>query len=457
MPSRPSLQTSGKKPRVVGSHEKPIVAIVGRPNVGKSALFNRLVGSRVALVEDLPGTTRDRLYGDVEWRGKEFRVVDTGGLEPAAQASYPALVREQVERAVEESQAILFVVDAKEGMTAGDLEVADVLRRAAKPVLLLANKAESDARREEAVQFFELGLGEALPVSAHHGAGVADVLDLAADMLPPAVAGEAVEALRTAIVGRPNVGKSMLLNAILGEERVVVSEMPGTTRDSIDTAFEYDGHHLILVDTAGVRRRGHIQRGLEKHAVLRARNAMERCDVALLVIDADEGFTAQDAHIAGYAIDALRGLVLAVNKWDLMDEGKAARRQFEVAVRQRLRFAPWIPLCFVSAKERTGLGPMLELTLAVGEERQRRIATAELNNVIGRATAAHSPPSVHGRRPKILYVTQAATAPPTFVFFTGGPSRFHFSYRRYLENSLREAFGFAGTPLKLVFRGREKR
>ena len=457
MPSPSSLQASGKKPEAVGTGEKPVVAIVGRPNVGKSALFNRILGHRVALVEDLPGTTRDRLYADIEWQGKEFRIVDTGGLEPEAKASYPALVREQVQTAVEESQLILFVVDAKDGMTSGDLEVADVLRKGSKPVLLLANKAESESRRESAVEFFELGLGEAIAVSAHHGTGIADVLDLAAEMLPSASPAEAVDALRVAIVGRPNVGKSMLLNAILGEERVIVSELPGTTRDSIDTEFEYDGHRLILVDTAGVRRRGQIQPGLEKHAVLRARGAMERCDVALLVVDAVEGFTAQDAHIVGYAIDALRGLVLAVNKWDLMGEGKSARTQFEMTIRQRLRFAPWVPLCFVSAKEKTGLRPMLHLALKVGEEHKRRVSTAELNTVVQRVTAAHSPPSVRGRRLKILYATQAASAPPTFVFFTSSSSGWHFSYRRYLENSLRKAFGFSGTPMKLIFKGREGR
>ncbi len=457
MPSSSSLRTSGKEAQAAGRGEKPVVAIVGRPNVGKSALFNRMVGNRVALVEDLPGTTRDRLYADIEWQGKKFRIVDTGGLEPAAKATYPALVREQVQTAVDESQLILFVVDAKDGMTSGDLEVADVLRRASKPVLLLANKAESESRRECAVEFFELGLGEAIAVSAQHGTGIADVLDLAAEILPPAEAAEAVEALRVAIVGRPNVGKSMLLNAILGEERVVVSDLPGTTRDSIDTAFEYDGRHLILVDTAGVRRRGHVQRGLEKHAVLRARSAMERSDVALLVIDASEGFAAQDAHIAGYAIDALRGLVLAVNKWDLMGEGKAARTQFELGLRQRLRFAPWVPLCFVSAKERTGLRPMLKLALQVGEERKHRVSTAELNTLVQRATAAHSPPSVRGRRLKILYATQAASSPPTFVFFASAASGWHFSYRRYLENSLRKAFGFTGVPIKLIFKGREGR
>ena len=421
MPQPSSLRAESKKPHALDTRDVPVVAIVGRPNVGKSALFNRIVGGRVALVEDLPGTTRDRLYSDVEWRGKEFRLADTGGLEPEAKASYPALVREQVERAVGESEIILFVVDAKEGMTAGDTEVADILRKASKPVLLLANKAESESRREGAVEFFELGLGEAIAVSAHHGTGIAEVLDLAAEMLPAVPPAEATEALRIAIVGRPNVGKSMLLNAILGEERVIVSELPGTTRDSIDTAFEYDGHDLILVDTAGIRRRGQIQRGLETHAVLRARNAMERCDVALLVVDAGEGFTAQDAHIAGYAIDALRGLVLAVNKWDLIGDGKAARKQFEMSVRQRLRFAPWVPLCFVSAKEGTGLRPMLRLALQVGDERKRRVSTAELNTLVQRATVAHSPPPVRGRRLRILYATQAAAAPPTFVFFTSGP------------------------------------
>jgi GTP-binding protein len=416
-----------------------------------------MVRGRVALVEDVPGTTRDRLYGNVEWRERLFRLVDTGGLDLEARTSLSTQVRQQVQAAVDEAQVILFVVDASEGVTAGDLEVADVLRRTAKPVLMLANKAESKARQEGAVEFYELGLGEPLPVSAHHGSGVADVMDLLIDILPPAAAGEEAEALRIAIVGRPNVGKSMLLNAILGEERVIVSEVPGTTRDSIDTPFEYAGQRLILVDTAGIRRRGHVERGLEKHAVLHAQRAVERADVALLLLEAPQGVTAQDTHIAGYVAEAFCGLVLVANKWDLVGGDGSNRQEFERLARQRLRFAAWAPLCFVSAKERTGLPALLEQTLRVGQERRRRIPTAELNALAERATAEKPPPMSGSRRLKLFYATQAEAAPPTFVFFVNDASLIHFSYRRYLERVLRKAYGFQGSPLRLVFRSRRER
>jgi len=435
----------------------PVVAIAGRPNVGKSALFNRMVRGRVALVEDIPGTTRDRLYGNVEWQGRLFRLVDTGGLDLEARTPLSAQVRQQVQAAVDEAQVILFVVDAREGVTAGDLEIADVLRRTAKPVLMLANKAESKARQEGAVEFYELGLGEPLPVSALHGTGVADVMDLLIDILPTATAEKEAEALRIAIVGRPNVGKSMLLNAVLGEERVIVSEVPGTTRDSIDTPFEYGEQRLILVDTAGIRRRGHVERGLEKHAVLRAQRAVERADVALLVLEAPEGVTAQDAHIAGYVAEAFCGLVLVANKWDLVGGDGSNRQEFERLARQRLRFAVWAPLCFVSAKERTGLPALLEQTLRAGQDRRRRIPTAELNSLVERATAEKPPPTSGSRRLKPFYVTQAEAAPPTFVFFVNDASLVHFSYRRYLEKVLRKAYGFQGSPLRLVFRSRRER
>jgi GTP-binding protein len=439
------------------SPSRPVVALVGRPNVGKSALFNRMLGGRKALVEEIAGTTRDRLYGDVEWREWEFRLVDTGGLLLDESPPYSALIRRQVEIAIEEAQVILFVVDAKEGLTAADLDVADVLRRTAKPVLLLANKAESRSRREAAVQFYELGLGEPIPVSAHHGQGVADVMDMVVEMAPASPAVEAAEALAIAIVGRPNVGKSMLLNAILGEDRVIVSDEPGTTRDSIDTPFQFQEQELLLLDTAGIRRRGRVQRGVEKHSVLRAERAVERADVALLLMDAGEGVAAQDTHIAGLIADAYVGLVLVVNKWDLIDPAPTFRKQFERVVRHRMRFAPWAPLCFISAKEGMGIDGLLAEALKVGEERRKRISTGELNAVVQRAIGERGPPSVGGRKLKVLYCTQVQAAPPTFVFFVNDASLLHFSYRRYIENRLRRVFGFAGTPLRLVFKGREGR
>jgi len=436
------------------STTEPIVALVGRPNVGKSALFNRMLGGRKALVEEAAGTTRDRVYGDVEWCGKRFRIVDTGGLLMDGSLPYSDLVRSQVETAAAEAEVILFVVDGKEGLTAGDRDVADRLRRVAKPVLLVANKTESEYRRESAVEFYDLGLGEPTPVSALHGMGVGDLMDMLADMLPDTAVAEPSTALSIAIVGRPNVGKSMLTNAILGEERVIVSETPGTTRDSIDTPFEYGGRKLTLIDTAGIRRRGRVEAGVEKHAVMRAQAAAQRADVALVLIDAGEGLTAQDGHIAGLIADSFVGIVLVANKWDLSPPEPVYRKEFSRIVRHRLRFAPWAPLCFVSAKEGTGIDAMLAEALHVGEERQKRLPTAEVNAIVQRAVGDRSPPSTRGRKLKVLYVTQVQVAPPTFVFFVNDATLLHFSYQRYLENQLRKAYGFDGTPLKLVFKSR---
>jgi GTP-binding protein len=443
--------SQGKGPTAA---RKPLVAIVGRPNVGKSALFNRLIGSRKALVEDIPGTTRDRLYADVEWAERVFTLVDTGGLDPSGEEGYTPLVKRQVEMALAEADVIVLVVDARDGLNATDLEIADLLRRADKPVILAANKADNEARREEAVQFYELALGDPIPVSAYHGLGLAEVMDRLVPLLPAGAATTAPAGLRLAIVGRPNVGKSLLLNAILGQERVIVSEEPGTTRDAVDITFHYQEQDLVLVDTAGIRRRGRIQSGVEKHSVLRAQQAIDRCDVALVVIDASEGITAQDTHIVGYGAEATKGLVVAVNKWDLVPKDGETRAAFTKAARARLRFLPWAPLCFVSAKERTGIPELLDAALAVGAAREQRVPTAELNAAMRKAVAAHGPPSVGRQRLKLLYVTQAQTRPPTFVFFVNEPSLLHFSYRRYLENSIRKAFGFQGTALKLVFRSR---
>jgi len=434
----------------------PVVAIVGRPNVGKSALFNRLIGSRKALVEDIPGTTRDRLYADVEWEKQAFTLVDTGGLEPTGEAGYQPLVKHQVEVALAEADVVVLVVDARDGLTATDLEIADLLRRSAKPLILVANKADNEARRQAIVQFYELALGDPLPVSAQHGLGLGDLMDSLVEMLPAVAGQEAAAGLRLAIVGRPNVGKSMLLNAILGQERVIVSAEPGTTRDAIDTAFRYLDRDLVLVDTAGIRRRGRIQGGLERHSVLRAQEAIDRSDVTLLVIDASEGITAQDTHIAGYVAEAAKGLVVAINKWDLMPPDDDARKAFVRTAQTRLRFVPWVSLCLVSAKERTGVDELLAAGLAAGAAREQRVPTAELNATMRRALAAHGPPSVRGRRLKLLYITQAAVRPPTFVFFVNDAALLHFSYRRYLENFIRRSFGFEGTALRLIFRSRSE-
>jgi GTP-binding protein len=443
------------------THPLPIVAIVGRPNVGKSALFNRLVGGRPALVEDLPGTTRDRIYGEAHWRARDFTVVDTGGLEPDIPGTYTPLIRAQVEQALDEAEIILFVVDTISGITAADHEVADLLRRTKKPVLLLANKAENREREEAAVAFYELGLGEPIPISAHHGHGVADVLDMVADTLPEIESPEEDDALRIAIVGRPNVGKSSLLNAILGEERVIVSDVPGTTRDAIDTRFEFEGQPLVLVDTAGLRRRGHIERGVEQHSALRARRALERSQIALCVIDLTEGFTAQDAHVIGYALDTYRGVVVVANKWDLVrdaaEDGKEpwTQEQWERRIKWKVKFASWISVKFTSAKHGEGIRQVLQEAVRVGEERTRHVDTGALNNAVRKAVAQKPPPTpAKGKRLKLLYVTQAEVDPPTFVFFLNDASQVHFSYKRYMENVIRRTFGFAGTAIRLVFRGR---
>jgi GTP-binding protein len=438
------------------SSSAPVIAIVGRPNVGKSALFNRIVGARQALVEDLPGTTRDRIYGEAEWRGRAFTVVDTGGLEPDVPGTYTPLVRAQVQQALHEAAIVLFVVDAKDGATAADEEVADVLRRGAKPVLLLANKADNDERQESAVVFYELGLGEPIAISAQHGHGVADVLDMVVETLPLSEPSGDEQGLRLAIVGRPNVGKSSLVNAVLGEPRVIVSDVPGTTRDAIDSPFTFRGERLVLVDTAGLRRRGSIERGVEQHSALRARRAIERADIAVCLFDMTEGFTAQDAHIVGFALDAARGVIVAGNKWDLVREAGMTEEDWRRRLRWKLKFAPWISLAFISAATGEGIDDVLAEAVRIGEERSRRVDTGQLNQVIRRAVAEKPPATpAKGKRIKLLYVTQAEVQPPTFVFFLNDASLVHFSYRRYMENVIRRSFGFTGTAIQLVFRGRK--
>ncbi len=433
----------------------PIVAIVGRPNVGKSAIFNRIVGRRQAIVEDLPGTTRDRLYADAEWRDAHFRVIDTGGLDISEQGGYPELIRRQVEIAVSEASLLLFIVDTKDGVLAGDRDVAEILRRTDKPVFLIANKVDNESREEDVVQFYELGLGEPMPMSAQHNIGIADVLDRLVKSLPVSIDEVDVETLRLAIVGRPNVGKSMLLNAILGEDRVIVSPEAGTTRDAIDTPFEFQGRQLSLIDTAGLRRPGKVREGLEHHASLRARHALHRADTALVVFDASEGLTAQDLHVVGFAIKAKTGVILVANKWDLLSGEELAN--FEREVKRKLKFASWVSFRITSAKEGQGITQLLREGVRVCDERKQRIETGKLNSVIQRAMAEQPPPMVKNRRLKLFYATQPSVSPPLFVFFVNDASLVHFSYRRYLENVLRAKFGFEGVSLRLAFRSRREK
>jgi GTP-binding protein len=437
----------------------PIVAIVGRPNVGKSTLFNRLLGRQLAIVEDLPGTTRDRLYADTEWRQVPLTLVDTGGLQPRGESDLMSLVRFQVEEAVREADAIILLVDVTSGIAPPDYEIAELLRRSSKPVVLAVNKADNPRRRGEAALFYELGLGEPIPISAYHGLGISDLMEQVLPHLPatpePQVPKEVV---RLAIVGRPNVGKSSLLNALLGQERAIVSETPGTTRDAIDTHLTWQGQDFLLIDTAGLRRRGRVGTGAEYYGTIRALRAIQRADLAVLILDAGEGIAAQDIHIAGYLHEARKGAIAVVNKWDLIPKGerREAAVSWERCLRERFRFMAYLPFLFVSARFGTGVKRVLPLALRIAAERRRRVPTGALNQAVQRIVAAHQPPSKGRRQLKVLYATQADTAPPTFVFFVNDKDLVHFSYHRYLENRLRETFGFAMTPLKLVFKNRNE-
>jgi GTP-binding protein len=430
---------------------KPIVAIIGRPNVGKSTLFNRLVGKRVAIIEDEPGTTRDRIYADISWNDKTFSIVDTGGLLVDPSTGIEHLIKDQVITAIEEADVIVFVLDVLDGITVLDKEVAELLRRSGKPLVLAANKADNEQRGYGSSQFYELSLGDPVPISAYHGKGVSELLDKVAQQLPEFSLEQEPDIMKIAIVGRPNVGKSMLLNAILGKERVIVSDKPGTTRDAVDTIFEKDGERILIIDTAGIRRRGQIDRGIERYSVDRASQAIERCDVTLLVTEATDPLAAQDVHIAGFACEAHKGLIVVVNKWDLVED-TADRRQYLVDIRGRIKFLPDVPIVFISALQGAGIKNVLKAAKEVYEERCKRIPTAYLNNAVRDMIAAHAPPSARGKKLNITYVTQAEINPPTFVFSVNDKSLLHFSYERYLENQLRRNFGFRGTPLRLIFR-----
>jgi len=463
---------------------KPVVALVGRPNVGKSTLFNRLVGQRKAIIEDLAGTTRDRLYGDADWGGRDFIVVDTGGLEFGLPSPMPSdnitdseavssagfkvgvasrlflkEMRQQAEIAIAEAEVIVFLVDVEAGLTGTDEDIANLLRRTDKPVLLAANKADNQKRRLDAVEFFALGLGDPIPVSALHGTGTGDLLDAIVESFPMSLEEEIEddEAIRIAILGRPNVGKSSLLNKLLGKERVIVSDVPGTTRDAIDTTINYEGLELILIDTAGIRRRGKIEPGVEKYSFLRSIKAVSRADVCLLLIDANQMVTAQDAHIAGYILEEGKSVVVLVNKWDTIEKDTYTINEFTKMVRAELQFLDYVPVLFISAKTGQRVNKVLSIALQVQEERLRRIPTGQLNRLVHEAVAKSPPKGGQRHRLKFLYTTQARINPPTFVFFVNDAELVHFSYQRYLENQLRERYGFLGTPLQLVFRSRKEK
>ncbi len=449
---------------------RPVVAVVGRPNVGKSTLFNRLVGQRVAIVEDTPGITRDRLYHKVEWNGQEFTVIDTGGIILNESDPLAVQVRMQAEIAMAEADVILFVVDASDGMTSTDRDIADVLRASKSPVHLIVNKADNPRLMLDATEFYALGLGEVHTISAVHGQGVADLLDMVVKHFPPDFdfVEDDEETIRLAIIGRPNVGKSSLLNSILGEERVIVSPIPGTTRDTIDTEFEWDGQKLVLLDTAGIRRSGKIQGTVEFYMVMRAQHALERSNVGMVVIDASTGVLDGDKRVAGMAQDAGRACIVVVNKWDLVDPGviyekgvqrrpnKGKIEKFTEQFRKDCQFLEYAPLVFVSAKERFGVRHSIETAITAAGNHAHRIPTGELNRLIREATERR-PLMEHGRQFKVYYATMPRVQPPTIMMFCNDEKLMHFSYKRYLENQLRLTYPLEGTPIRIQARKAENK
>ena len=436
---------------------KPVVAIVGRPNVGKSTLFNRLAGRSVAIVSRRSGTTRDRVTLETLWADHHFILVDTGGLEVFPDTDMWRQVRGQVETAIEDADVIIMAADVTQGVTPADSDVADLLRRCGKPVILGVNKVDTEDKAAGAAEFYALGLGYPHPISGYHNLGLDDMMaEVIAHFAEAEAFPEPDADVRLAIVGRPNVGKSMLLNALAGENRSIVSDIPGTTRDTIDTLIEVDGKDVLLLDTAGIRRRGKIGTGIEKYSVIRSVRAIDRCDVAILMMDAMEPATAQDTHIASYALAAYKGLILTVNKWDLLAGKGVMRGEVEALVRDRFKFASYAPIRFTSALEGAGLGELMDDALRVYGEWSKSVPRAELRRTLMGAVAEHPPTGVKGRTLKIYSVAQEGSAPPSFTFFVNRSDSVHFSYERYLENRLRQAYDFRGSPLKMRFKGRRR-
>ena len=450
----------------------PIVAIVGRPNVGKSALFNRLAGERLAIVDDTPGTTRDRLFAESEWNGRRFHIIDTGGIDPTGSSSKSPLsisskeyireIRDQALAAVQEADAILFLVDAISGITPADSEVADLLRSKQKknngqtwpPIILVANKADNQTLRANSVEFYQLGLGEPYPISALHGTGTGDLLDALVGAFPETEEAQEDDSVKIAIVGIPNAGKSSLLNQLVGEYRSIVSPIAGTTRDAVDTHITYEDIPITLIDTAGIRRRGKIERGVEQYSVLRSMRAIERCDVALLMIDATKEISAQDAHIAGFILEAWKSAVVLVNKWDAIEKDTFTIEEYKARIRNALNFMDYVPIQFISAKTGQRVNQVLPLALQVQEERMARLGTSVFNRILMRAQDEHAPASKTGRILKIYYGTQVRSDPPTFMLYVNEPKLAHFTYLRYLENRIRKEYPFSGTPIRLVLKAR---
>lgn len=433
----------------------PVVAIVGRPNVGKSTLFNRIAGDRISIVDDTPGVTRDRIYAHGEWLGTEFSLIDTGGIDTGDEP-FLKQITEQAQIAIEEADVIIFVVSAREGLADADERVAKILYQAEKPIILAVNKADNPEQRQEIYDFYALGFGDPFPVSGAHGLGLGDLLDAVVKAFPNQDEGVEEDSIRFSFIGRPNVGKSSLVNAMLGEERVIVSEIAGTTRDAIDTKFvDPEGTEFTMVDTAGIRKRGKVYENTEKYSVMRALKAIDNSDVVLVVLNAEEGIREQDKKVAGYAHEAGRGIVIVVNKWDALKKDNHSLHDFEVHVREEFQYLAYAPIIFVSAKTHQRLKELPKMIKQVAENHAKRVQSATLNDVIMDAVAMHPTPSENGKRLRIFYATQVAVQPPTFVLFVNEPEMMHFSYERYLENQIREHFDFVGTPIHLIERRRK--
>jgi GTPase len=433
----------------------PVVAIVGRPNVGKSTIFNRIAGERISIVEDVPGVTRDRIYSSGEWLNRKFNIIDTGGID-IGDEPFLAQIREQAEIAIDEADVIIFMTNGRDGVTATDEEVARILRRSNKPVVLAVNKIDNPEMRENIYDFYTLGFGEPYPISGTHGLGLGDLLDAVVAHFPKQEQEDYEEdVIKFCLIGRPNVGKSSLVNAILGEDRVIVSDIAGTTRDAVDTNFTREGQEYVIIDTAGMRKRGKVYESTEKYSVLRALKAIERSDVVLVVLNAEEGIIEQDKKIAGYAHEAGRAVIIVVNKWDAIEKDDKTLIEFERKIRDHFQFLDYAPIIFVSAKTKQRLHKLLPMIQMVSENHAMRVQTNVLNEVIMDAVAMNPTPTHNGQRLKIYYATQVAVKPPTFVIFVNDPELMHFSYERFLENRIRDAFGFEGTPIKIIARPRK--
>lgn len=437
---------------------KPLVAIVGRPNVGKSTLFNRLAGKRISIVEDTPGVTRDRIYSEGEWLDYKFLLIDTGGIEVETEDVIVSQIKKQATIAIETCDVIVFVADGNEGITPNDIEISEMLRKTKKPVVLAINKLDNPQRLNNIYEFYNLGIGEPIGVSSTLGLGIGDLLDeVVKHFKDIKIQDTDEEVIKVAIIGKPNAGKSSLVNKLVKEERVIVSDIPGTTRDAIDTPVEIDGQKYILIDTAGIRKKNKVTEELEKYSVLRAISAIERADVCLVMIDAALGVTEQDSKIAGFAHESGKGIVIVVNKWDLIEKDNKSVNKFTNQVRNELSFLDYAPIIFISVKTGQRLTKLIELTQYVAKQNSLRVSTGVLNDVISDAILMNQPTLVKGKRLKIFYTTQASIKPPTFVFFVNDSEAVHFSYERYLENQLREKFGFEGTPIKIIFRSKDKK